>query len=364
MKPCAGRSLYQMDFMQPRTRLRDDYTVSKVIKGGWQLAGGHGPVDEQQAIIDMRDFVGAGITTFDCADIYTGVEELIGKFLKKHRQDFISGELPPVQIHTKYVPDLDALATVSKADTEKIIDRSLKRLGIERIDLVQFAWWDYSIPRYVDVCLHLAELQKAGKIRYIGATNFNVACLQEMLDAGCPLISHQVQYSVLDARPAGHMQNLIRQHDMSYLCYGSVAGGFLTEKYLGATQRQYAENRSLVKYQLIIEETGGFDRLQNLLSVLKNIADEHNVKIAEVAARYVLQQESVSAVIIGARNARHLQGLKNMAGLKLDAAELEKIQSVINQGPGVPGDVYDIERDRNGPHGRIMKYNLNKSATR
>lgn len=352
-----------MDLKLPRTTLRDDYSISKVIKGGWQLAGGHGAIDEQQAIADMRDFVSAGITTFDCADIYTGVEELIGKFLKKYKGDFIGGELAPVQIHTKYVPDFDALATVSKADTEKIIDRSLKRLGVERLDLVQFAWWDYSVPRYVDVCLQLADLQKAGKIRYIGATNFNVSSLGEMLDAGCPIITNQVQYSVLDSRPAGRMQKLCQQHDISFLCYGSVAGGFLTEKYLGVTHGQFSENRSLVKYQLIMEEAGGFEHFQDLLQVLKNIADKHDVQIAEVAARYVLQQESVSAVIIGARNARHLQSLKKLASLTLDAAEIKKIQSIIQTGPAVPGDVYDIERDKDGPHGRIMKYNLNESAT-
>ena len=351
-----------MNPKQLRTRLRDDYSVSKVIKGGWQLAGGHGSVDEQKAIADMRDFVSAGITTFDCADIYAGVEELIGKFLKKHKPDFNSGELPPVQIHTKYVPDLCELATISKTDTEKIIDRSLKRLGVERLDLVQFAWWDYSVPRYVDVCLQLVDLQKAGKIRFIGATNFNLASLREMLDAGCPLITNQVQYSVFDDRPAGQMQDFVQQHNMSYLCYGSVAGGFLTEKYLGAMQRKYSENRSLVKYQLIMEEAGGFDQFQHLLQVLKNIADEHNTQIAEVAAQYVLQQKAVSAVIIGARNTRHLQTLKNLAGLELEAAEIAEIRSVIDSKPGIPGDVYDIERDRDGPHGRIMKYNLNQVA--
>lgn len=352
-----------MDLKLPRTVLRDDYSISRVIKGGWQLAGGHGPIDEQQAVADMHDFVSAGITTFDCADIYSGVEELIGKFLRKYKSDFNNGELAPVQVHTKYVPDLDALATVSKADTERIIDRSLTRLGVERLDLVQFAWWDYSVPRYVDVFLHLAELQKAGKIRYIGATNFNVCTLGEMLDAGCPLITNQVQYSVLDSRPAGRMQELCQQHDMTFLCYGSVAGGFLTEKYLGVTHGQFSENRSLVKYQLIMEETGGFDHFQHLLQVLKDIADKHHAQIAEVAARYVLQQKSVSAVIIGARNAKHLQSLQKLAGLKLDISEIEKIQSVIQAGPGVPGDVYDIERDKDGPHGRIMKYNLNQSTT-
>jgi aryl-alcohol dehydrogenase-like predicted oxidoreductase len=351
-----------MNLRQLRTTLRDGYSISKVIKGGWQLAGGHGHIDERQAIADMRAFVNAGITTFDCADIYTGVEELIGRFLRKHRGEINSGELPPVQIHTKYVPDLDVLATVSRADTEKIIDRSLARLGVERLDLVQFAWWDYAVPRYVDVCLHLVDLQKAGKIRHIGATNFNVASLREMLDAGCPLVTNQVQYSVLDSRPAGRMLDLIRKHDMSYLCYGTVAGGFLTEKYLGVTAGKYSENRSLVKYQLIIEEIGGFDIFQQLLNTLKAIAQVHDVLIAEVAARYVLQQEGVAAVIIGARNARHLQSLQNLARFELQATEIEAIRSVIDTGSGVPGDVYDIERDRDGRHGRIMKYNLNQAG--
>ena len=60
------------------TDLRPGHSISRVIKGGWQLAGDHGSVDRSAAILDMEAFVDAGITTFDCADIYTGVEEMIG----------------------------------------------------------------------------------------------------------------------------------------------------------------------------------------------------------------------------------------------------------------------------------------------
>ena len=171
----------EMDTEFPRIDLQQDYSISRVIKGGWQLAGGHGAVDEKQAIQDMRAFVKAGITTFDCADIYTGVEELIGKFIKEYKHEFVSGDLPPVQVHTKYVPDLDELPTLTKAYTETIINRSLKRLGVERLDMVQLHWWDYSIPHYVEAAQHLLELQKAGKIRYIGVTNFDASYLQEIL---------------------------------------------------------------------------------------------------------------------------------------------------------------------------------------
>jgi hypothetical protein len=64
----------------PLIDLRPGYRITRVIRGGWQLAGGHGPVDRAEAVADMMAFAEAGILTFDCADIYTGVEELIGAF--------------------------------------------------------------------------------------------------------------------------------------------------------------------------------------------------------------------------------------------------------------------------------------------
>jgi len=188
-----------------RITLQPDYSISRIIKGGWHLAGGHGNINETQAIEDMKAFVAAGVTTFDCADIYTGVEELIGKFRKKYKAAFAAGDLPSIQVHTKYVPDYAALATLTKEDTTKIIDRSLQRLGVERLDLVQFAWWDYQFPRYVETAVHLADLQKQGKIRYIGVTNFDAAHLQEILAAGVKVASNQVQYSILDQSKKGLM---------------------------------------------------------------------------------------------------------------------------------------------------------------
>ena len=95
-----------------------------MIKGGWQLAGGHGRVDRAQAIADMRLYVEAGITTFDCADIYTGVEELIGEFLAGYRPG--SEGRPAVQVHTKYVPDLADLPSLTQGEGRggPSIDRS------------------------------------------------------------------------------------------------------------------------------------------------------------------------------------------------------------------------------------------------
>lgn len=344
-----------------RIELTPGYSISRVLKGGWHLAGGHGAVDTQLAIEDMKAFVEAGITTFDCADIYTGVEELIGKFLKRYQEAFRSGELAPVQIHTKYVPDFDKLESLRKADTAAIIDRSLRRLGVERLDLVQFHWWDFSTPGYVEAALHLTELQQAGKIRNIGVTNFDGLHLKELVEAGVKIVSNQVQYSVLDRRPEEDLYSIQNQHGISFLNFGSIAGGFLTDRYLNVpAPNPPFENRSLTKYRLIIEENGDWTFFQSLLDLLRSIADKYEVGIAEVAARWGLQQPLVAGVIIGARNQHHLQKLKQLNRFSLEEEDLEAIRQHIQRAQGPSGAVFGLEREKTGKHGRIMKYNLNE----
>jgi aryl-alcohol dehydrogenase-like predicted oxidoreductase len=117
-----------------RIEIAANYEISRLIKGSWHLAGGHGPIDRARAIEDMAAFVEAGITTFDCADIYTGVEALIGEFRRAY-PDLADR----VQIHTKFVPDFDQLPHLEPAQIEAIIDRSRSRLGVDALDLVQFS---------------------------------------------------------------------------------------------------------------------------------------------------------------------------------------------------------------------------------
>ncbi len=343
-----------------RIELAPGYSISRVLKGGWHLAGGHGDVDIEQAIEDMKAFVEAGITTFDCADIYTGVEELIGQFFKKYHDAFRSGDLAPVQIHTKYVPDFNRLGKLHKVDTAAIIDRSLQRLGLEQLDLVQFHWWDFNTPGYIEAALHLSELQQVGKIKHIGVTNFDGAHLQELVEAGVKIVSNQIQYSILDRRPEEDLEGIQRKHGISYLNYGSIAGGFLSDRYLDSpAPTPPFENRSLTKYRLIIEENGDWDFFQAMLALLRSIADKYEVGIAEVAARWGLQAPMVAGVIIGARNQKHLHSLKQLSRFSLDEEDLQTIRQHISQAKGPSGPVFGLERDKVGKHGRIMKYNLN-----
>jgi len=339
----------------PRFSLCGEYTISRIVKGGWHLAGDHGSIDPDQARRDMAAFVEAGITTFDCADIYTGVEILIGSF----RQAYPT-LAKQVQVHTKFVPDLSDLKSVDRGYVEAIVDRSLRRLGLERLDLVQFHWWDFAVPRYVETALELDRLRRAGKIAHIGLTNFDTPRLAELIDAGIPVAAHQVQYSLLDDRPNHGMVDYCRSRGISLLCYGTVCGGFLSERWLGKPAPQPdLTNRSLIKYKLIIDDFGGWELLQELLQVLGRIATKHETDIASVASRAILDREQVAAAIVGAVNASHLAAHTQIGMLRLEADELSSIAAVTGRRQGPAGDIYDLERDRTGAHGRVMRYELN-----
>ena len=304
----------------------------------------------------MATFVEAGFTAFDCADIYVGVEELIGDFRREY-----PSLASRVRVHTKFVPDLDRLDVTDGTAVEAVIDRSLSRLRQERLDLVQFHWWDYAVPRYVDVALQLERLRRKGKIDRIGLTNFGTAQVAEMLAAGVPVFSHQLQYSLLDDRPWRGMVALCRERGIALLCYGTVAGGFLSERWLGVPRADGPfENRSLTKYRLIIEEFGGWDLFQELLAVLAEIARRRGSDIASVATRAMLDRAEVAAVIVGATNAAHLDAHRGIGALQLQDDDLAAIDAILSQRRGPAGDVYELERDRDGPHGRIMKYTLNR----
>ena len=344
-----------------RHELAPGYEISRLLRGGWQLAGGHGPVDRARAIEDMVVFVDRGVTTFDCADIYTGAEEMIGDFRAKLERERGAEALRVLKVHTKFVPDWDRLPNLDRAYVEGIIDRSLRRLKTERLDLVQFHWWNYAAPGVVDAALILRDLQQAGKIDRIGGTNFDTSHTKAMVDAGVPLVSMQIQYSLLDPRAENGLVQLALARGFGLLCYGTLAGGFLTNAWLGKPEPAEGTltNRGLIKYKLIIDDFGGWDLFQELLQAMDGIARRHGVNIAAVAGRWMLDRPAVAGIIIGARYADHLADDLKIFDFSLDAADVAVIERVLARRRGPTGDTFELERDREGRHGRIMKYNLN-----
>jgi aryl-alcohol dehydrogenase-like predicted oxidoreductase len=339
--------------------LAQGYSISRVIRGGWQLAGGHGSIDRDRAVDDLIAAFDAGFFTFDCADIYTGVEELFGALRARLLATRGAASAGRLRVHTKLVPDLSILQTIERRDIETIIDRSLRRLKMERLDLVQFHWWDYAEPRWLDALGWLDDLRAQGKVRLIGGTNFDAAHVGAIIEAGVPLASMQAQYSVLDRRPENGLSALCRAHGVGLLCYGTVAGGFLSDRWLGQPEPAPSlANRSLVKYKLIIDEFGGWKPFQELLRALRCVADRHHCDIATVASRFALDLPGVAAIIVGATSRAHLAANVAVGALRLTDGDRSDIETVAAKRQGPDGEVYQLERDRTGRHGSIMKYNL------
>jgi len=334
--------------------LAPGFVASRIAKGHWQLAERHGaPYAREAAFDDMRRFVEAGITLFDCADHYVGVEQLIGEFRRRHPD-----HARRLRVSTKLVPDLESLPRLRRRDVERIVDTSLARLGQERLDLVQFHWWDYRVPGYVEAMHWLDDMRVAGKVELLGTTNFDTGRLSEIVASGVAVTTNQLQYSVLDHRPENGMVAFCAAHGIRLLCYGTLAGGFVGERWLGAPEpRPPYANRSLVKYRLIIEDFGGWERFQALLSVLDATAKRHGVGIGSVAIRYVLDKPGVAVALVGARDAAHLDDL--VRPITFDDQDRGAIARVVSNARGPRGDCYELERVEDGPHSVIMWKNQN-----
>ncbi len=270
--------------------------ICRILNGMWQVAGGHGHIEPQAAVSEMEKYHESGFTTWDLADIYGPAEDFIGEFRKR---------LPPHEMErllalTKWVPDPQRIV---RQTVQSSVQRSLRRMGTETLDLVQFHWWDYNNPYYIDALKYLSDLRDEGKIRHIGLTNFDTERMQIMKEAGLQIVSNQVQYSIVDRRPEVKMARFAADNNASLLAYGTICGGLLSERFLGKPEPQSSalDTQSLRKYKRMIDAWGGWILFQDLLSTLKKIAQNHGVSIANVATRYVLDKPAVAGVIIGAR---------------------------------------------------------------
>lgn len=347
--------------MSQRIELADNYTISRVLNGCWQLSKGHSlqtPLDLKDVMKAFHMLVERGFTTFDCADIYTGAEEFIGQFVKelKNGHGFSADD---IQIHTKYVPDINLLSQVNYEFTEKIIDRSLMRLNRDTLDLVQFHWWDYDVPGCIETAGDLLRLKEKGKIRNIGVTNFDTDHLKELVDAGIPVISMQAQYSVFDRRPERKLIDYCKANDIKLLCYGTLSGGFLAEKWMGKSMAE-PETRSQVKYLQIIEDTLGWDGYQELLKLLSEIAKKYSVSISNVATKYILCQSGVAGAIVGIRSSRHVESNSQIFKFELSEEDIAAIRGFLMQFPSPAGEPFQLERTVGSKYRSIMHMNITK----
>ena len=325
-----------MSAIEP-TRL-GKFTIPRIINGMWQVAGGHGEIMPKDAVSEMMLYHDAGLVAWDMADIYGPAEKFLGKF-----RDRLGPEQRLKSVaFTKFVP---RPGPMTRSIVEYHIDESIRRMNVESIDLLQFHWWDYDNPAYLDALHNLETLCDEGKITHLALTNFDTQRMQIMADEGIRPVSNQVQHSVLDSRPQAVMAPFCKRHKVMLLAYGTLLGGFLSKKYLRVAEPDYSHlgTHSLQKYKKMIDAWGGWLLFQELLSVLDDIAKKHEASIANVAVRYVLDSPAVAGAIVGTRLgiSNHREDNQRAFSLRLDSDDYSKIKEVT----GKANDLYSIIGD-------------------
>ena len=321
-----------------RTLLAPGLEISRIVTGLWQVADieRHGTlIDPVQGAAELAAYAAAGFDTFDMADHYGSAEVITGELL--------SGPAGRgARAFTKWCPPPGPMTA---AVVREGVQRSLDRLRVNRIDLLQFHWWTFEHPGYLDAVAELAKLREEGLIGHLGLTNFDTAHLRVLLAQGMPIASNQVCCSLLDRRAAEDMQALCLERGVKLLCYGALGGGFLSERWLGAPEPAEVGDWSKMKYRRFIDAVGGWAALQGVLRAADGIARKHGVSIANVATRWVLDQPAVAAVIVGARLGEREHRADNLKLFAFalddnDRAALDQAFAATQRIPGDCGDEY------------------------
>lgn len=322
-----------------RTLLAPGLEIPCVVTGLWQVADmerGGTLLDAQQGAAALAGYAAAGFDAFDMADHYGSAEVITGTLLA-------SPQGRGVRAFTKWcTPPGPMTAAVVREGVE----RALQRLRVDRIDLMQFHWWTFEHPGWLDAMGELARLREEGLIAHLGLTNFDTAHLRVLLAEGIPVASNQVCISLLDRRATEEMSALCLQHGVRLLAYGTLGGGFLTDRWVDAAEPEDVADWSKMKYQRFIHAIGGWGALQQVLSAARQVADRHGVSVANVATRWVLEQPAVAAVIVGARlgEREHRADNLQLFSFSLDDEDRAVLDAAFAATTRIPGDCGDEYR--------------------
>jgi aryl-alcohol dehydrogenase-like predicted oxidoreductase/enamine deaminase RidA (YjgF/YER057c/UK114 family) len=325
-----------------RAELAPGLEISRIVTGLWQVADQERDgrvLDHARAADDLAAYAHAGFDTFDMADHYGGAELITGRFLRHARE---AGG-PAATVFTKWCPPPGPMSV----ETARAgVQRSLDRLGIDTVDLMQFHWWTFDHPGYLDAMKGLAALRAEGRIRHIGVTNFDTAHLSLLVRHGIPVVSNQVCFSVLDRRPAEDMSAFCLANGVRLLAYGTLAGGLVSERWLGAPPPAAIDDWSKMKYRRFVDAIGGWDVLQTILRALDTVARRHGASIANVATRWVLDHPAVAGVIVGARLTEREHRADNLRifDVAFDDADRAVLDEAFAASTRIPGDCGDEYR--------------------
>jgi aryl-alcohol dehydrogenase-like predicted oxidoreductase len=328
--------------MEYRTLGRSGCSVSALCLGTMTFGA---ETDEAGAHEQLDLFVEAGGTLVDTADVYsTGAsEQIIGRWLSSRSSEIRDRVVLATKGRFPLSEEPNALGN-SRRHLRRALDDSLRRLGVEHIDLYQLHAWDPYTPleeslRFLDDAVH------AGKIGYPGLSNFTGWQVQKAVDLAehehlAVPVTLQPSYSLLVRGIEFEIVPACRHNGLGLLPWGPLGGGWLSGKYTrdqrpsGGTRLGDHPGRGLEAYERVSVR----ERTWDVLEAVQDVAEGRGVSMAQVALAWLVARPAVTSVILGARTTDQLRDNLAAADLTLDAAEAERLDEVSD--PGAPDYPY------------------------
>ncbi|AYD03794.1 aldo/keto reductase [Neorhizobium sp. NCHU2750] len=316
-------------------------SISRLVCGLWQVAD----IEKNGAVIDpevgataLQAYAQAGFDTFDMADHYGSAELITGRLLSRYSD----ASKRPVAF-TKWCPEPGPM---TRGVVRRGVEERLRRLDTDRIDLLQFHWWTFEHPAWLDALHEMQKMKEEGLITALGLTNFDAAHLAVALADGIEIATNQISFSLVDRRAGGALSHLCAKSGVKLLAYGTLCGGFLSEKWLGRSEPSEIADWSRSKYKRFIDAAGGWEGFQGILKAAGDIARKHGVSISNVASRWVLEHKAVAATIIGARlgESEHRDDNLKVFSFKLDDEDKAALDTAFAATKPIPGDCGDEYR--------------------
>ena len=310
--------------MEYRAFGRTGLDVSAIGYGCWEIGGGYGHFDESEVVAAVQRALDLGINLFDTAEGYGygQSERLLGKALGARRKEAI--------VVTKfgiYQPDGEWQRDSRREMALAAIDRSLKALGTDYVDVYLIHWPDRKTPLEETVGA-LEEIVQAGKARFVGISNFTPDQIEACMATRRVDIA-QYGYHLFDRRLEREIFPTIAQHGIGLMTYGSLAHGLLTGAFTPETtfdESDWRSNGVAFNIPLFTEEV--FARNVAAVDDLKPIAARHGKTVAHLALRWVLSNPVVSVALVGFRRPAEVEEGAASLDWSLDQETLDEIDAV------------------------------------
>jgi aryl-alcohol dehydrogenase-like predicted oxidoreductase len=299
--------------VQQRQLGRDGPAVPVIGFGAWPIGGGMGSIDDRQAIRTLHHAFDQGVSLVDTAEAYRTSEELVGRALASW-----SGPRERIFVATKVRGD-----DLSAGHIAEAAERSLRRLGVGTIDLLQAHSWD--AQHAIDETMRAFErLVTSGKVRYIGVSNFDVQQLEAAWQVR-PFQSLQPRYNLLDREIEAAILPYCQQRGIGVLAHSPLAKGLLTGRYQpGHVFAQDDERARMARFQ-----GEKFSRLLARTAPLSRWAQERGHSLPELAIAWVLSNPAVTVCLCGAKSPEQVDDHVRAADWHLTAEERRDIDRLL-----------------------------------